>query len=98
MSRRARRQNVGYPVTLQQGDGFGSFLKNVGRKASNINRGLKNARIVGRTDDFLARTGFREPVRNAIASQGPWGNRLLQGADLAKKHGYGKRGGKRGGC
>src|SRR5690625_1638007 len=95
MSRRTRRQQLGYPVTLQSGEGIGDFFKSVGRKANNVNKGLKQARIAGRTDDFLRRTNLRDPVRTAIANQGPWGNRLLQGADLAIKHGHGAQ---NGGC
>lgn len=77
------------PPANQNGEGIGDWFRSAKRVANKTNNNLKKARIVGRTDDFLARTGFRDPVRNLIASSVPHGNQVIRAADYAKKKGYG---------
>ena len=78
-------------IDPQTGEGIGDWIRSARRGLQKANRAAKNARIVGRTDDFLAKTGFRDPVRNLITQNVPFGAHVVSAADFAKQRGYGRQ-------
>ena len=78
-------------VNPQTGEGIGDWIRSARKGLQKANRAAKNARIVGRTDDFLAKTGLRDPVRNLITQNVPFGAHVVSAADFAKQRGYGRQ-------
>jgi hypothetical protein len=80
------RKKKGRGRKVQQGEGFGDFIRGAANVARKVNQFAKDNKLATKALDIVNATGARDRI-----AANPVGGLFLSGAEALKQRGYGKR-------